>query len=521
MSIPKQVSRMPVYGEFEKIMPGSLEEIFGIKQKKYIPNIDSLYYSVHVEGDGTEETESKLFPFLEGIAQLKDRANSQNEPVKYDHDLLVTLKSHKFYSLCLTAPDLYDIFFCRVLPNEGTPRIFVQIRSYGLWMRGVDAVAQESFDKLESIVSSQGMKLTKVRESRIDYCYHTNALLNLNSIFREKGNVIKNLHTNLSQATYTLDLNQVDGGTEYYKDYICLGKSSSNNVRARIYNKVKEVVEMGYKYFFFKLWHDSGIISFYDKYCMEYAFPYKNMDYLAKGAMQFYVDYGPEGSLKDSFKSKLSDKNVPLSEFKKIASEHMPQVTAVINVEYETKRKFYYYSDEFINSLKVREGRETHPQLARIFKILDNRHLFLDYLTSKTMSFYKKREGQNPQEEPAYDDWWRRLRNVKLDSFKVEPGLLRDYSFEMDKNLVQKRAVNAIASAAVYGDKVETDFVEDLSDFLADISDNDWHKVGLYFVDTGGNPISRVYGTVLQGYLTTKAKKEMLIKNRKKRSMAG
>ncbi|MCL2413543.1 MAG: hypothetical protein FWC98_05350 [Bacteroidales bacterium] len=54
--------------------------------------------------------------------------------------------------------------------------------------------------------------------------------------------------------------------------------------------------------------------------------------------------------------------------------------------------------------------------------------------------------------EPNYLAWWERLRNVKLDGIKTDEKLLRDYTFHMDKKAVQKRAIAAVASSAVYDD---------------------------------------------------------------------
>ena len=180
-------------------------------------------------------------------------------------------------------------------------------------------------------------------------------------------------------------------------------------------------------------------------------------------------------------------------------------------IEYETKRKFYYYSDGFIDGFK-NIPREIPKPLDRLYKILDNRSIFLDYLTSKTLSFCKGKD-----EDVQYQAWWHRLRNTKLDGVKVDEKLLRDYSCQMDKKCVQKRAINAVASSAVYDNKVDSGFIEDLSDFLADVSDNAAHKMGrLLFVDDVGEVAEELYGNLLCDYLTIKAKKEVQLKNRKK-----
>ena len=92
----------------------------------------------------------------------------------------------------------------------------------------------------------------------------------------------------------------------------------------------------------------------------------------------------------------------------------------------------------------------------------------------------------------------------------------------MDKKCVQKRAINAVASSAVYEDRLDTGFIEDLSDFLSDVSDNQSHKMGrLLFVDEDGEVAEDIYGKMLRDYKMVKAKKEVQLRNRKKRQEEG
>jgi len=88
----------------------------------------------------------------------------------------------------------------------------------------------------------------------------------------------------------------------------------------------------------------------------------------------------------------------------------------------------------------------------------------------------------------------------------------------MDKKCVQKRAINAVASSAVYDDRLDSGFIEDLSDFLSDISDNQAHKMArLLFVDEYGEVAEDIYGKLLRDYKIVKAKKEVQLRNSKKR----
>ena len=500
---------------FQELSKQKQEEYFSLKRSKFLPTIDNLYFSVFVFNDTKSNTkDSPLASLLSRLEDKKDEALKRHESVTFGYGLLMTIKSYSFYRFCLSEPDLYDIFICSTLPNDSTPRIVVQLRAMGLWTRGVDEVLTESFKKVTALLDEYGCLVENCKESRIDYCYHTNAVSSPSKIFRESSGRINNLHTNLEHVTYTADLEHVERGTILHKDYVCFGRKQSNNVRARIYDKAKEVIEMGYKDFFFKIWHDNGLISYYDKWCMEYAFLYRNIDYLAKARLAFYVEHGHDEQQVIYYKSVLESKTTTLLDFKRLAEEYTPRVTAVVNIEYETKRKFYYYSDSFIDGFK-NIPRNVPKALERLYKILDNRSVFLNHLTSKTLAFHK---GRDMNGDIQYLSWWQRLRNTKLDGIKVNEKLLRDYSYAMDKKFVQRRAINAVASSAVYDDKVDSGFIDDLSDFLSDVSDNVAHQSGrLLFIDDSGEIAEELYGKMLHDYHLLKAKKEVQLKNRKKR----
>jgi len=524
MAVRIEVQRSEYFKELSyKNVNLNAEKYFNLTRNKVLPTIDNIYYSIFITGDGINPlTIENLMPLLEGLELSKQTANFTHEPVEFSHGLFLTLKGYKFYSYCLTQTDLYDIFLCYTLPNVETPRIVVQLRALGLWTRGVDSILLESYLKVEELLSSYGLKITKCREQRIDYCYHVNSIASPSKLFQETKGKMKNLHTNLRDFYLHGDIEHAADGTVVHKDYICLGSKKSNNVRARVYDKVKEVIEMGYKSFFFEIWHSKGLISYYDKWCMEYAFPYKNVDYLAKARIAFYVEHADYdvghdiyATRREEYEAFLKNPNASLADYKRVADAFMPKTTPVLNIEYETKRKFYYYSEEFIESCKTDWTRDAIPEpLKRVYRIIDNKSLYLDYLTKRTLSFYS---GKDENGEPIYLSWWERLRNTKLDGLKTNEKLLRDYTHHMDKQAVQKRAINAVASFAVYDDKLETSFTEDLSDFLADISDNHAHKMGLCFTDEVGNIVDNVQGELVKNYRTQKQKKEIQLKNRKKK----
>ena len=523
------------------------DEYLSLSRDKILPFVDTLYYSVFIYNDGTDEVNSSIKPFIHTLENLQMAAVQSRESVQYNDNLLMTFKRFSQYSFCLTASDLYDVFICRAFVRD-SPRIVVQLRSFGLWTVGVEEIFENSYNEVKNILSAYDLSIGRIQETRIDYCYHTNAISSPNALFKEmRSGVIKNLYTNLSRVHLTADTQRDDNGTKLFKDYVCFGEKQSNNVRARIYDKVKEVIEMGYKNFFFNIWYDNGLVSYYDKWCMEYAFPYNNQDYLHKARIAFYVEHMKDivcirdvgyvedvkdisenfesayaGNLIDIYsrlelyKQLLDNPLTSLIKFKEVADEYMPQVTAILNIEYETKRKFYYYSDDFINGFKTlnREYmQEYDPLMNRIYKMLDNKSIFLDYLTSKTLTFHRGDLDENG--EPKYLSWWKRLRNVNLGGIKSDQKLIREYSYNMDKKHVLRRMINSVAAAAVYDDRLETGFIEDLSDELSNLNDNNAHK--LYFVDYEGVIIDEINSGLFSDYKIIKAKKELHLRNRKKK----
>jgi hypothetical protein len=411
--------------------------------------------------------------------------------------------------------------------SDKTPRIFVQHRAFGLWTKGIDDVLMDSFDKVQRILGEYGLAVERVRENRIDYCYHTNAIVSPHKVFKEVGGVVRNLYTNLKRGKSDFELRRVDNGTVLHKDYLFLGSVKRDNVGVRIYDKVKEVIEMGYKGFFFDIWLENGLVNNYDKYCFEYALTQGRVEAIHRARLMFYVEHGINPDIKQQFDDALSDKNITNTELKNLADSYMPATTPVINVEFETKRNFYRYSDEFIEQFTY-EPRIVHPALVWLYKILDNRVVWLDYLTSKTLTFRKTAPRNEKNEDKAeinsYVDWWNRLRNTKIGGIQTDAELLRDYSRKLDKRIITERMINSVAALAVYDDSTKTGFIEDLSDQLAELSnqtDNDVYRLRkLMFVSEDGEIIEKLDSKMLRNYQAKKERKDKQLKNRKKQNIA-
>jgi hypothetical protein len=500
-------------GFFKELPTEKQEEYLGLKLKKFLPTIDNIYLSVFIEGDKKGEILPKLVPLIDRLLELKQQAKDGNKPVPYGYELFVTCKGLPMYDINLSDPDIYDIFVrSGKLMNEDMNRIHVQFRAFGLWTRGADEVLNNAVVKLKSIVEDYGLTISRIQENRIDFCYHTNILSDIDKVFDKKGDV-RFLETPLEGGLgYFKKGKDENGFTVLGYNYYLFGSTASANWLVRLYDKVREVIEVGYKGFFFELWHDNGMISYYDKWCMEYAVPYKNFDYLHKARLAFYVEHGTDKSRIREYSAKLADSNATIADIKHIADQFMPAVTAVVNIEFQTMREFYRRSDNLINSM-LKTLKQPHfdfnPLLERIYKIIDNREIFLNYLHGDGFSF---RDGEK------YLPWWERLRNTKVGGIKANEKLLRDYAYALDEKTVMRQSYRKSASFAAYNNLEDTTALEDIAYLVTRFSDNDIHEMDVCFADRNtGEILEDLNNSLLKDYRMEKAKISRNVKNRKKR----
>ena len=499
---------------FNELNAKSQEEYFALKLKKFMPTIDNLYYSVFISDDGSENVASNLAPLLESLAEKKEDAKRTCQPISFLYGLYVMPTAIRTYNIRLSEPDLYDIFLISGnLPNKSTNRIQVQLRAFGLWTRGIDEMLKESYSKVEAMLADIGLSISRVQENRIDYCYHTNIKTNVNKIFNKNGDA-RYIKTALSGGKGEFMRGNDKNGTLLDFYYYTWGSPASNNWGIKFYDKVKEVIEVGYKSFFFQMWYDNGLISFYDKFCFEYAFLHRDMDYIAKAQLCFYIAYGNDANRIKMYNTALSNPNNTLVDFKRMADEFMPPTTTVINIEYQTMREFYRRSDTIINSFKTLSSNFP-PLLKRIYQVIDNRDIFLQYLHSDGFSFCN---GHKENGKPNYLGWWLRLKNVKVDGIKADEKLLRDYAYSIDKAVVMRQAIRKVSTFSVYNDRLDTSELDDVSYFVSSLTDNQIHEMDkLLFVKPDGSIVDEFTSPLLSNYKNDKVKQNKQIKNRKKR----
>lgn len=445
------ISRCQIFSEFSKEQQ---KQYFSFIGNKVIHNIDTFYYSVMLS-EGKKECIANMVSFLSNCA-AQYRAGTIEIPVGY---LSFFPFRFSIYEYCLRLENMFDIFIASYVPNSNTPRIVVQLRSVGLWIDGVKPLISQSLNALKAFLGQFDIEIIKVSENRIDYAYHTNMIQNTSKYFGDK-NMLKSLRTSLEIYHKVGEI-----GRKIDVNYLSLGNRKSNNVFFRAYNKTKEVVEKNYKGFFIERWYQERLISAYDKFCLERAYTLGTYNGLLIARIEWYLEHGWNDELKKSL-IKLKNSCYKNSDNSKYLSEQidgvLPAVTVVTNIEFQTKRKFYYTMEKFIANLPVSVSAD--HLLHRLYQIVENPKCFLDYLTYNTVKFVSGN---------SIASWWKRIISLKITS-NCEDFVIREYARNLDKEKLKSRMVGSIASNSIYKNEPnENGFVEDVNDFLCTLNDND------------------------------------------------
>lgn len=499
MGVLANVKRTKIYNEF---CTDKQREFFSISEKKYLPHVDTFYYSVFLKGDSKDFPSKEIQNFISILNEYKKQMQEEQEDFWYNYEksLLYRRKVHAIYNHCIGLDSYFDIYICGSLPNDKTPRISVQLRSIGLWSMGERDSIHHSFEHLKDILKEFNLEVDRVQENRIDYCYHTNSLQNPSKYFTDDiiANNIKSTFR-IGSKTFT------KYNRKFSVEYLSLGNRRSNNLFFRSYNKTREVVEMGYKDFFLDIWLSYGLISKYDYEVYSYAYQFQNYDSIPYGMIEFYLNHGSDSNIKEKFINIKNDKNINIDTVKKLVKGILPQPTLIMNIEYQTMRKFYFGGTDLIDSLPILE--ECDPKLLRLFQVLDNRKIFLDYLNTKVVSFWSipiDSDINKLTDKQIYMDWWYRLRNTKLDN-TVQIDYKRKYNNNNSVEMLIKRLKGNLASLSLYKGNIETDINEDFSNLLSILNDNDYvintHYGDLIIKDNEYNRIKEKKKKALKSYI--------------------
>lgn len=442
------------------------EDYFSCTRAKIIPHIDTLYYTVSLDDDIVGQTSDKILEMVDFLneCKLQVQDNKDDMWLYYEDDILYRNRSFKLYNHCLGKEGFFDIFIASKLPNSNTPRVFVQLRSIGLWTLGEYELIQQSYKALMILLSEFDIKVKDVFENRIDYCYHTNIVQNPIKFFSDDV-LIHNLKSNLKCYQ---KVGEISPG-EITIDYLSLGKRQSKNIFFRTYNKVKEVINMNYKGFFIEYWFNEKLISYYDYFVYMYAYNKQNYGYIWEGMAQFYLKYGSNLSIKNDLKRLIDMETTTFDDMKKFVLKFMPKTTHIINIEFQTMRKFYYYGDELIGTLPINTELDDF-KLLRLFRIIDNRKLFLDYLTENSVCFVK-----DNLKDFTILDFWKRIRTVKLTKH-YKGKYVRIYPVQkVDEQKIVNKLKKQLARLSIVKNNLSSDINDDMSIFFGALNDNDTH----------------------------------------------
>ncbi len=464
-------------------VPDHLMPQFDMSKEKFLHNIDSFYYSVYLQEDLSTDSvdDVEINNFREWFQDRLGCVDSSGLPVQILGDSFILRRSalQQHYKACLSIPDQIDIFVSPKLPplknkddDNLLPVFIVQIRSCSLWMDGIKGAIKSSFSHLQLIVQFFRFHIKEIQENRIDFCWHTNYFHDPEKYLNPER-FAKMCVSRLKIAPYK-NIGHFVGENAVSTSYLALG-TRGGHVYFRIYDKVREVLEMHYKPWFFQIWRNEGLINDYDLYCFTYAFqmPAKwsrvyglniaRLIWALENLSLSAADAADVTAALDNVKSYKADHVL----IQKLADQFAPKLTKVYNVEYEVKRGMLRNLDI---PLPVQKQM---PRLAFITLLLPD---ISDYLTSKTLRLVSPEQHTRLTNcEDCY--FWKRLRAAKLRSLaisKSDRGLVRNYTKNLNLDIIRNRLINGSITYGLYDDPdSEGTLKDDVEKFMSSINDND------------------------------------------------
>lgn len=464
---------------------------FDFKQHKFLHNIDTFYYSVKLKTDFLKDTRDKA------VLDFRNYFKSQYARIGYgdfrsfhidgceQEFLLRPVTFAGFYNINIECPELFDIFIADSVPEASdhdgnklgysdTCEIIVQLRSYMLWLYGVHESFERSYEVVKKLVKQFGFEIAFAQENRIDYAWHTNyhrnpeRFFNIDNLMKMQVSRYKRIHQ---------EYEVVGTKGDYEMDYLSMGKRS-DKCFIRIYLKSKEVIEKGYKQFFFKIWLFHGLINRYDLYCYEKAFLKQSWRYVDVARLEYYLEHGTDDYYKLCCQEILEKETYDYDAVRKLADLLTPKLNLVMNIEYQTMRR--HSKTYCLMDLKDNSDRN---EAKRIYDYLDNRALIIEYLTRETFRLVEP-TGDSNKSRREMCPFWMALRRTKLIDIKLSKNklkLVRDYSRKLNKEVMKKRVINTAITYALYDKGINNDDVlVDCMDALLRLNDNDIYNARKY-----------------------------------------
>lgn len=475
---------------------------FDFKKKKFLHNIDTFYYSVKFTNDFTIDSSDDHVRMLRNFFKkeseilhtsfenkvyidLDGNKKKEKYPIAFDklEPLnLLPITFSGFYNICLEKPEEFHIFIAPVVPRSSeasasvTCEMIVQIRSYMLWMYGVNEAFERSMQYVNALANRFGLTISFVQENRVDFCWHSNYLSNpekffsIENFYKMRVDRYKGAHFNTEKV----------GSEDYLIDYVALGKRGQKCF-VRIYLKSKEVVEMKYKPFFFKIWLFHGLINRYDLFCYEECFLRGSWQYLDIARCKFYAKYGENveyRALAAHYVTQAEEQLKVTDKIRKFADMITPKINLVVNVEFQTMRK----ASKSFPLLPFKDNSDKGV-CKRIYDYFDNHYLIANYLTSSTLRLVEP-SGDTNKSRREDCGFWKALRKTKfVDCLvpKQELKFVRQYSRKMSAEVIKKQFINKAVMLSIYNKGINQDSVgQDLMDSLMVLNDNDIKRAMRY-----------------------------------------
>lgn len=453
-----------------EISPENREYWFSCKQKKFLHNVDTFYYSVKLHQDFTSESIDPAvlafrrffttqYEVLEGTPGLTRQLHyaTDAEPLN-----ILPYSYGKYYNIWLECPEFFDILMARQVPKSPdgigslTCECIVQIRSFYLWLYGVEEAFRRSYEVLKSVLDYFNLSVDYVQENRVDYCWHTNYFSAPERFF-----TLENFYAMRVDRYKGANFHTEKVGSEGYEvDYIALGQRSGKCF-VRIYLKSKEVIQQGYKAFFLRTWLFHGLINRYDLYVYEAAYRKASWEYITIARLEFYQEYGADQHAKEQCADAIrqySESGRVTDGMLQLADTLTPKINLIINVEYQTMRKGTksYCLVPIKDNSKYRETQ-------RVYDYFNNHRLIIDYLTHDTFRLVEKNSDKNKSRRD-YCAFWAALRRCKKVDLTAMPGelkLRREYNRKLNGERVKEQMINKAITYGIYLKGINHDGIED------------------------------------------------------------
>ncbi len=465
---------------------------YDMKTKKFLHNIDTFYYSVKLAEDFTVESQDKkVLAFRRAVERLERQKTKKAftgevmqlyVPGMGDYLNLSGLRFGKYYTFSLDLPDMFDICIAPIVPgNENdisvTCEIIVQIRAEMLWLYGVTAAFEKSYEWVKAICQMYQLTIQEVKENRADFCWHTNYLEDPNRFFT-KENMDAMRCTRLGKRTKYIynDKGSDDSDFSYY----ARGEQGAKTF-LRIYNKSMEVIQKKHKAFFLKTWLFHGLINRYDFDIYENAFLEASWDYITIARLKFYLKNGTNELYKQECQHLIKQHEQSGSytdAMIALADKLTPPVNIIINVEFQLMRK----ASKSYKILPIKDNTGA-GEAKRVYDFFDNRRLIVDYLTNKIFRMVEKTGDENKSRRPNCG-FWTALRRTKLvDVAAVPKGLKmkRIYIRQLSAEQIKKAVIHKAVTYGMYMKGLNDDSpVSDIMLSVLCLNDNDIEEAKKY-----------------------------------------